>query len=227
MTSKFLESRPLFKECIEALGATLLPTQESDKLSQLFENSYPITYWGKIDWDRIEKKIYLEYDPERIISSLEELLGKPIDKTVYVDWSDGRLPAIQANLDLIIKYFDIVRRVTFEKFIFNLSEGYIVEIKPGDITVGVISKEEVYIKISPQKFNSKHDRESMSEWLAKAQYIKSVQKLDMYTIYKNLSRNDLADLIALFKRYRCANIEQLEIFKSETNKDLFEHNEQI
>ena len=54
--SKMLENRPLFKECLEALGVTLLPMQESDKISQTFEQMFPITRWGKIDWDKIEKK---------------------------------------------------------------------------------------------------------------------------------------------------------------------------
>jgi hypothetical protein len=40
----------------------------------------------------------------------------------------------------IVKYFDDVTCVTFEKFIFNPYIGYIIEILPGDsMTVGVVS----------------------------------------------------------------------------------------
>lgn len=71
MSSKLLENRPLFKECIDALGTKLLSEKESEQLSILFESIFPITKWGKINWDKIDKKIDIGYDPERIFRHLK------------------------------------------------------------------------------------------------------------------------------------------------------------
>jgi hypothetical protein len=49
MQSRILENNPLFKECIEALGTTLLSVEESNALTEVFKNMFPITRWGKID----------------------------------------------------------------------------------------------------------------------------------------------------------------------------------
>jgi hypothetical protein len=140
MQSRILENRPLFKECVEALNITLLPDEESDLLTDIFENTYPISRWGKIDWSKIEQKIEIGCNPNNIILALEKLLKKSFDTTVYIEWSDGGLPAIKTDLLEVVKNFDEVKRVTFEKFIFNPYEGYIIEILPGDsMTVGVVS----------------------------------------------------------------------------------------
>lgn len=141
MNTKFLENRPLFKECLEALNVDLLPDEEANKLSALFKKEFPITTWGKIDWVKIDKKIDLGYDPDNIIPALEQLLQGPIDKSVYIEWSTGGIPVIKTNLDDIIKFLDDVTCVAFEKFIFNLDQGYIIEILPGNkTTVGLINK---------------------------------------------------------------------------------------
>ncbi len=139
MVKEIFKNRPLFNECIEALNAVVLPQEESDKMSILFQQMYPLTEWGKIDWEKIRLNRYIGCDQNKIIPVLKELIKKPLDPAVYIEWSDAGLPIIQANLDKIITYFDDVTCVTFEKFIFNPQEGYIIEIRPGDnITVGII-----------------------------------------------------------------------------------------
>lgn len=139
MNSKFLESRPLFKECVEALKATILDLTESQKMSQYFINTFPITKWGKIDWQKINNKINIGYEPKNIIPALEKLINKPIDKSVYIEWSGGGIPIIKTELDSIIQHFDDVTCVSFEKFIFNISQNYIIEILPSyEITIGII-----------------------------------------------------------------------------------------
>lgn len=140
MQKKILENRPLFKECLEVLNTQLLPEAESDNLSQLFNELFPITKWGKIDWDKLSNKIDIGCEPLNIIPALEQLLkDKSFDKSVYIEWSTGGLPIIKSNLEDIINHFDDVTCVAFEKFIFNPELGYIIEVLPGDeMTVGVI-----------------------------------------------------------------------------------------
>ncbi len=66
---------PLFIECVEALDATILSNQETISLFKIFKKSFPITTWGKIDWEKIDHKIEIGYDPEDIVSSLERIFG--------------------------------------------------------------------------------------------------------------------------------------------------------
>lgn len=144
MIPKLLENNRLFKECIEVLGAEILTWQESAKMSEVFRKMFPIASWGKIDWNKIERKTYIGYNPENIIPALEELLGGSFDKSVFIEWSSANNPIVKTTLDKIIQHFDDVTCVDFEKFIFNPSLGYIVEILTGDeMHVGVIDQEKI------------------------------------------------------------------------------------
>lgn len=128
----------LFEECIEKLKAKILSPKEATKISEVFIETFPLTAWGKVDWSRITKKIKVN-SADQIIPSIEKLLNKKADKSVYIEWSEGNLSAIQTNLDAVINNFDDVTYVAFDKFIFNLTVGYIIEIlSSGEITVGII-----------------------------------------------------------------------------------------
>lgn len=131
-------SSALFKECIEALDTQVLPLDESQKVSNLFCQLFPLTDWGKIDWGKIEQKMTVE-KPYQIIPALEKLIPGTIDKSVYIEWSDNDIPAIAADLDTVIDNFCDVSCVASEKFIFNPLAGYIIEERSFDtITVGVL-----------------------------------------------------------------------------------------
>jgi hypothetical protein len=140
MSLQILKEYRLFRECLEALQVDLLSDDESTMMSLLFKKSFPITRWGKIDWIKISNKISIGYDHHKIITALRSLLlSNSIDTSVYIEWSDGDLPVIKADLQDIIDHFDDVTCVSFEKFIFNPYIGYIVEILPsGIITVGLV-----------------------------------------------------------------------------------------
>ena len=138
MYEKWVENYPLFKECLEALNVNLLPESESEKLLKIFKQTIPITKWGKVDWDKIDKKKYVGNNPQQVISSLNELLKDTVEDEVYIAWSSASFPVIRADLNKVI-FFDDVSCVSIEKFIFNLSQGYIVEVRAGDeITVGLL-----------------------------------------------------------------------------------------
>jgi hypothetical protein len=70
-----LKNNSLFKECLEALNGSLLPNEEAKEILELFEKTFPITNWYKINWDKIDKKIEVGYEPEDIISELTKLLN--------------------------------------------------------------------------------------------------------------------------------------------------------
>ena len=88
---------------------------------------------------RLIKKKYVGNNPQQVISSLNELLKDTVEDEVYIAWSSASFPVIRADLNKVIFFFDDVSCVSIEKFIFNLSQGYIVEVRAGDeITVGLL-----------------------------------------------------------------------------------------
>lgn len=133
------EDKPLFKECVEALDANVLTLDADKSMQELFEALYPITKWGKIDWEKIDQKIEVGYDPNDIIPALEHLVPVSLDPSVYILWSCGTTPIIRTNINKIVECYDDVTCVSFEKFLFNARQGYIIEILPcGKITAGVV-----------------------------------------------------------------------------------------
>src|SRR5579862_4891465 len=93
---KLFELKPLFKECIDALeDVEILPISESISISKLFKSSFPITEWGKINWEKIDQKIDIGYDPETIIPTLKKLIGNSVDTKVYIEWSTMGIPVIK------------------------------------------------------------------------------------------------------------------------------------
>jgi hypothetical protein len=130
---------PLFIECVEALDAVILSSNQDMQLTDGFEKCFPITKWGKIDWDKIDHKIEIGYDPNDIVPSLEKLFGRKVNTEVYILWSSAGSPGIKTDLNKIAEFFDEVISVAPEKFIFNLEFGYILEILISDkMTIGVV-----------------------------------------------------------------------------------------
>jgi len=140
MSNVFLKDRPQFTKCIKDIDAKVLSLDDCDKIEDIFWKTFPMNNWGKVDWNKIEKKVYIGADPEKIIPSLQKLLDiNNFNKNVYIEWNDASLHTIQTNLDSIVNNFNSLGYVAFEKFIFNTELGYIVEIRTGDdMTIGVI-----------------------------------------------------------------------------------------
>lgn len=49
----------LLEECIEALGVNIdiLEDTQRKMIVNSFENTFPITFWGRIDWSNIQKMV--------------------------------------------------------------------------------------------------------------------------------------------------------------------------
>lgn len=128
----------LFKECIEALDdkVAILSKQESDQKWVLFKKNIPLLFWGRIDWDKIEKKNIINA-PAKIITSLEGLFDHACTMDVYVFWNDASLPVIKANLYQLIVFFDDVTCVAPDTWFLNLENRYIIEnFHDGELTIG-------------------------------------------------------------------------------------------
>lgn len=141
MLSKYLQSRRLFKECVEALGSnvSILSNEESYKVLDFFEKKAPFYKGGsRIDWRKVERRDAIGSHSE-IIPSLKKLLVKDFDQTVYLFWNDASLPVVRTDLQSIIKSYDDVVSVGFETWMYNPQEGYVVEnYYLGEIHTGLV-----------------------------------------------------------------------------------------
>lgn len=127
-----------FEECIEALGeqAIILENKEIQELvTDKMEKSFPITSWGRINWEKVNKKITIQsvYDLIPLLKKTEKKVAEPI----YIVWDDAGIPLIKSKLEPIIKNIDDVTAVSFDTWLYCPSEGWIVEFHhDGEITLG-------------------------------------------------------------------------------------------
>ncbi|MBE7106371.1 hypothetical protein FT637_26180 [Bacillus cereus] len=127
----------LLEECIEALGVNIeiLEGTEGRKIIRSFENTFPITSWGRVDWSNIQN--YGEiYNDHEIKLYLEHCFGL-YSETVYLIWDNARLPVIKTNLHQVLKVIDDVTAVSFDTWIYSPDTGYVIEYHhDGEIRIG-------------------------------------------------------------------------------------------
>jgi hypothetical protein len=133
----------LLDECIEALSndTQVLSEEETQRIFDTFENTFPFTSWGRIDWDRLDKKIYLDSEKDILLSLNERFSQKRLESSIYILWDEGSLPAVKATLKNSLKVIDDVTSVSFDTWIFCPNLGYVIEFyHEGEITIGIIAE---------------------------------------------------------------------------------------
>lgn len=129
----------LFNSFIGQSKISFLKENQADRVIAFFKNTFPLTVTEKIDWHRIENKVFIGKDPRKIIPTLEQLDSNPLNRTAYIKWCDPALPLMKINLqDAIARYNQIIA-VANETIIFNAMEGYVIEIdEQNRITTGIM-----------------------------------------------------------------------------------------
>ncbi|MFA6065647.1 MAG: hypothetical protein WC707_00515 [Candidatus Babeliaceae bacterium] len=78
------------------------------------------------------------------------------------------------------------------------------------------------IMIAPQIFWHVNDEHLLFEWISKIKCITKVESYYLSIRSKRISRDDLRNIIGIFKRYNFRNIEQLNVFRNKYNEDIFD-----
>jgi hypothetical protein len=128
----------LFDECIEALGEIVhvLSDSEREQVLRDFENSFPFTEWGRIEWEKVTYHAKVNTVDE-IISFLNQNIDE-YSNVIYVIWDEGTLPIIQSELNKVFEVIDDVTAVSFDTWIFSPSSGYVIEIfHDGEVRIGL------------------------------------------------------------------------------------------
>lgn len=129
----------LFEECMEVLGknAKILDKEIAENILSNFDKNFPLTAWGRIDWDKIKNKKKVNTF-EEILSVIKNKKGK-ISNLIYVIGSDATVPVFQSNLDIILKNFDDVEAVSPNTWLYCPKDGWVIEFyHDGDTTIGFI-----------------------------------------------------------------------------------------
>ncbi|WJE55913.1 hypothetical protein QRE66_29555 (plasmid) [Bacillus cereus] len=127
----------LLEECIEALGENIevFEGEKREELLNSFENSYPITTWARIDWDKIQnyRDIYNINEIEPYLYNRYNLHSN----IVYIIWDEASLPIIKTNLYQILQVIDDVTAVSFDTWIYSPDVGYVIEYyHEGEVRIG-------------------------------------------------------------------------------------------
>jgi hypothetical protein len=130
----------LFEECIEALGehAKVLRQDAAEGILDKFDKDFPLTSWGRIDWDKVNGKKIVSSSIEDIIPTIIGVKRNP-SGVIYVIGSDPKISIIESKLDKILEFFDDVEAVSPNSWLYCPSDKWVVEIyHDGEITIGLV-----------------------------------------------------------------------------------------
>ncbi|MEI3896218.1 MULTISPECIES: CDI toxin immunity protein [unclassified Bacillus (in: firmicutes)] len=127
----------LLDECIEALGENIVVFEgkEKEKILDSFENSFPITSWARIDWDK-----FCDFQNIVYLDDIEAYLNKQYSLDsyiIYIIWDEASLPIIKTNLHQILQVIDDVTAVSFDTWLYSPNLGYAIEFyHEGEVRIG-------------------------------------------------------------------------------------------
>lgn len=137
--TKFDKGLTLFEECLSVLGTwrVIALEEEQEKIMNEFCERFPIAWWGRIDWNAVEKKYPIVYVSD-IVDALKKE-NKTGDEPLYIIWSHGDDPMIETTLEEVLRNLEDVEPVSPDKFLYCPTEGWVLEIfHDGDITLGIL-----------------------------------------------------------------------------------------
>ncbi|MDF2506085.1 hypothetical protein [Clostridium sp.] len=116
----------LYEECLIALGndIQIMSNDETKNIFGEMTKTFPITSWGRIDWDKVDRKIKIN-SIEAGINKLKE--EKLIDEDVYILWDEVSLPAIKTKIENVVNAIYDITAVSFDTWIFSESSKYLIE----------------------------------------------------------------------------------------------------
>jgi len=121
----------LLEECIQALGNSyeVFDDIRSLKLFDSFQDDFPFTSWGRIDWDQIENKQKIQN-----ISQISNLFDS---EECYIFWDEESLPVVKVSIEGVLNSIDDVTAVSFDTWILSTTNICVVEFfHEGEIMIG-------------------------------------------------------------------------------------------
>lgn len=127
----------LFEECVHAIGnenLRILTSGETEKYFDYLCSLFPISPWGRIDWEKVSEKKEIRYLSE-IVDWLRQRGINHHD--VIVLWNYSYYPGIKAKLERVLNAIDDVVAVGSDTFILCKNGEYVIEFfHDGVVTIG-------------------------------------------------------------------------------------------
>lgn len=111
----------LFKECIASLNeCNVLSLKESDVLFDKLQNNFPMTSYGCIDWNCVDRSVVIEniFDIYHIFNG---------DCECYILWDEEDVPCVSSTLAAIIENIDDVLAVSFNTWLLSKDKKEVIE----------------------------------------------------------------------------------------------------
>ncbi|GAC90707.1 hypothetical protein KN10_1143 [Anoxybacillus flavithermus NBRC 109594] len=127
----------LFEECVHAIGddhLRILSNEETEKYFDYLCTLFPISPWGRIDWENVSEKKRITC----LLEIVDWLRQKGMnDNDVIVLWNYSYYPGIQTKLEKALNAIDDVVAVGSDTFILCKNGEYIIEFfHDGEVTIG-------------------------------------------------------------------------------------------
>lgn len=114
-------------------GVEILSEIESDKIESNMTDCFPIAFWGRIDWEKVNNKIILT--TKDILNLPTVLSNQALDMTVPVYLIVGiyKYPVVKTSLFTILECIEDVMYMGPDQWIYCPSLRYVVEISHDDV----------------------------------------------------------------------------------------------
>ncbi|AVK85952.1 hypothetical protein C3943_21885 [Lysinibacillus sp. B2A1] len=117
----------------------ILDESESEKIESKMTNCFPIAFWGRIDWEKVSKKIILT--KEDILNIPTVLTNQSLDISIPVYLIVGiyKYPLVKTSLLTILESIEDIMDMGPDQWIYSPTLRYVIEFCHDDvITIGWI-----------------------------------------------------------------------------------------
>lgn len=117
----------------------ILDESESEKIECKMTNCFPIAFWGRIDWEKVSKKIILT--KEDILNIPTVLTNQSLDISIPVYLIVGiyKYPLVKTSLLTILESIEDIMDMGPDQWIYSPTLRYVIEFCHDDvITIGWI-----------------------------------------------------------------------------------------
>ncbi|AIQ53748.1 CDI toxin immunity protein [Paenibacillus sp. FSL R7-0331] len=128
----------LFEELIEVLAGNVVMETDgrTESLLQRLVEAYPITQWGRIDWNLVH-----EHYPVGSIKEAIEILNSKIEKAhemqMNILWNNTDSPSVLVNLRQLEKHLDDILAVGSDTWVVCPDFSFVIEFfHDGKIVLG-------------------------------------------------------------------------------------------
>lgn len=124
---------PLFLECVNALGKGVIiySPEKSEERYCSFQKEVPFTFYGRIEWDKLDKYYVINY--------LEDIKSLINEDEIEIYWNTNNFPVLKTGFENILSVYDDVVAVGSDTFLY-VENKYVIEIyHDGEMRIGFLN----------------------------------------------------------------------------------------